>query len=159
GYELLLTMDCDFTHSPEYIFDFLHNRSRADVIVGSRYLKKDSLATWSLFRKSLTRLGHFFTSELLDMPYDASNAFRLYNLQSIDRHLFSLVQSEGYAFFFESLFILHVNGKKVFEIPIGLPSRAHGDSKMTWKDGMESARLMLSLYGRKLFNSQSLRLK
>src|SRR5690349_6877589 len=69
GYQTLITMDCDFTHSPEYILDFLKNKERTDIVVGSRYLKKDSLATWNLFRKSLTRLGHFLTVNLLDMPY------------------------------------------------------------------------------------------
>ncbi len=157
GYDILVTMDCDFTHSPEYIYDFLKNKDKTDIVVGSRYLKKDSLATWNLFRKSLTHLGHFLTVNLLDMPYDASGAFRLYNLKNIDKNIFALIQSNGYSFFFESLFILNFNGKKIFEIPIELPSRTYGTSKMTWQDAWKSLQFLLTLCRRKLFNAQALR--
>ncbi len=151
SYQVLITMDCDFTHSPEYIFDFIKNSHETDIVIGSRYMKKDSLATWNLFRKSLTHLGHFLTVSLLDMPYDASGAFRLYNLSKISYDAFSLVRSDGYSFFFESLFILNFNKKKIVEIPIELPSRTYGTSKMTWKDAWKSLEFLLSLYIRKLF--------
>ena len=158
-YEVLITMDCDFTHSPEYILDFMKSKDNADIVVGSRYLKKNSLSTWNLFRKSLTHLGHFLTVTLLEMPYDASGAFRLYHLKNIDENIFSLVQSNGYSFFFESLFILNFNKKKIVEIPIELPSRTYGHSKMTWKDAWKSLRFLLNLYKRKMFNKKSLQLK
>jgi dolichol-phosphate mannosyltransferase len=156
GYQVLVTMDCDFTHSPEYILDFIKNSDKTDIVVGSRYLKKDSLASWNFFRKSLTHLGHFLTVNLLNMPYDASGAFRLYNLKNIDKNMFSLIRSNGYSFFFESLFILNFNKKKIFEIPIELPSRTYGTSKMTWKDAWTSLQFLMSLYMRKLFNKKSL---
>jgi len=156
GYEVLVTMDCDFTHSPEYILDFIKNSGKTDIVVGSRYLKKDSLATWNLFRRSLTHLGHFLTVNLLNMPYDASGAFRLYNLKNIDRSFFDLIRSNGYSFFFESLFILNFNAKRIFEIPIELPSRTYGTSKMTWKDAWISLRFLMSLYVRKIADKKSL---
>lgn len=156
GYQVLITMDCDFTHSPEYILDFIKNKDKTDIVVGSRYLKRDSLATWNLFRKSLTHLGHFLTVNLLNMPYDASGAFRLYNLKSIDPSVFSLIQSNGYSFFFESLFILNFNRKSIFEIPIELPSRTYGTSKMTWKDAWKSFQFLISLCMRKFFDKASL---
>jgi len=156
GYEVLITMDCDFTHSPEYILDFIKNKNKTDIVVGSRYLRKDSLATWNLFRKSLTHFGHFLTVNLLNMPYDASGAFRLYNLKGINQNIFSLIQSNGYSFFFESLFILNFNKNNIYEIPIELPSRTYGTSKMTWKDAWKSLQFLMSLYMRKLFNKQSL---
>ena len=104
SYEILVTMDCDFTHSPSYIINFIRHSVKSDIVVGSRYMKKHSLASWNLFRKFLTKLGHFLTVNLLNMPYDASGAFRLYSLKNIDKNIFSLIQSNGYSFFFESLF-------------------------------------------------------
>ena len=158
-YEVLITMDCDFSHAPEYLFDFIENRNKTDIVVGSRYLKKDSLATWNIYRKSLTHLGHFLTVNFLDMPYDASGAFRLYNLKSIDKNIFSLIESNGYSFFFESLFILHLNKKSIFEIPTELPSRTYGTSKMTWKDAWKSLVLLIRLFCRKSFRKNTLLLK
>lgn len=158
-YEVLITMDCDLTHSPEYILDFVKNKGYADIVVGSRYLNKDSLASWNLFRKSLTKLGHFLTVNLLNMPYDASGAFRLYNLKNINENIFSLILSNGYSFFFESLFILHINKKSIFEIPIELPSRTYGTSKMTWNDARKSLQFLVNLYARKTFHKKSLLIK
>ncbi len=155
-YEVLITMDCDFTHSPSYIFNFISSSDRINIVVGSRYMKKHSLASWNLFRKSLTHFGHFLTVTLLDMPYDASGAFRLYNIRSIDPKLFSLIESPGYSFFFESLFVLNYNKIRITEIPIELPSRTYGTSKMTLKDAWTSLVFLLSLFKRKSLNKTSL---
>lgn len=156
NYEMLITMDCDFTHSPSYIINFIRQIDKADIVVGSRYMKKHSLATWNIFRKFLTNLGHFLTVNLLNMPYDASGAFRMYCLKRIDKNIFSLIQSNGYSFFFESLFILNYNKIKIAEIPIELPSRTYGTSKMTWKDAWKSFVFLSKLYYRKLFDKKYL---
>jgi dolichol-phosphate mannosyltransferase len=157
-YKILITMDCDFTHSPSYITDFIKLSDKASIVVGSRYLQKDSLSTWNLFRKFLTYLGHFLTVHMLNMPYDASGAFRLYNLEKIDKNLFGLILSKGYSFFFESLFILYHNKIGVVETPIELPSRTYGTSKMTYKDAWNSLMFLLDLCYRKLFNKKTLQL-
>ena len=156
GYDCLITMDCDFTHAPSYILNFIRGEDKADIVVGSRYMKKHSLSTWNLYRKFLTRLGHFLTVSLLNMPYDASGAFRLYNLRQINRNIFSLIKSNGYSFFFERLFVLYFNKKTIFEIPIELPSRMYGTSKMTWKDAWKSLEFLSRLSYRKTFNKKSL---
>ena len=108
-YATLVTMDCDFSHQPEHIRDLLNESVRYEVVVGSRYLSKHSLRGWSLFRKSLTLLGHSLTRFLLRMKYDATGGFRAYRLDTIPREVFDLVQSKGYSFLFESLYILHAN--------------------------------------------------
>jgi dolichol-phosphate mannosyltransferase len=76
NYEILVTMDCDFTHSPSYILDMMEHSGQHHLVVGSRYMHSGSLDTWNLFRKTLTHFGHFLTRTLLGMPQDASGAFR-----------------------------------------------------------------------------------
>jgi dolichol-phosphate mannosyltransferase len=159
NYELLVTMDCDFTHSPSSISAFINESEKAGIVVGSRYLQKNSLIDWNLFRKFLTYLGHFLTTTMLNMPYDASGAFRLYNIKKINSSLFQLIDSKGYSFFFESLFVLNYNKITIIEIPIELPSRTYGTSKMTYKDVWKSFSLLLNLLKRKVFNKSSLTLK
>jgi len=151
NYEMLVTMDCDFSHSPHYIPDFIRASGDADVVVGSRYLLKNSLSEWNVMRKVLTYTGHFLTKFLLGMNYDATNAFRLYNLKSIDSDVFSLVKSRSYSFFFESLFILHHNDFSITEIPISLPRRTYGTSKMSYRDIFISLKLLLYMFFRKIF--------
>lgn len=158
GYQRLVTMDCDFTHQPEDIPRFLEQSNAFDVVVGSRFMKKESLSDWNLLRKTLTHLGHWMTKYLLAMPYDATGAFRVYRLDQIPLRSFEKVSSKGYSFFFESLYGLHLNGLSIKEIPILLPARTYGHSKMTVKDSLVSLQHLFKLFARKFSGKNSLRL-
>lgn len=146
SYDVLITMDCDFTHDPADVPEFLSASEGVDIAVGSRYLRDNSLEGWSAYRKILTNLGHFLTRHLLGMPYDATGAFRLYVLKGIDREIFRKVRSRGYSFFFESLFALMTNGLRIKELPIALPPRTYGHSKMSLRDIMQSVVRLFKLY-------------
>jgi dolichol-phosphate mannosyltransferase len=131
GYGTLVTLDCDFTHSPSDIPLLVAQSADADIAIGSRYLKADSLPEWNVLRKILTRVGHLLTVGLLGIGGDATGALRAYRLSTVPREMFSLVKARGYAFFFESLFIAHQNGLVIREVPIRLPARTQGHSKMS----------------------------
>jgi len=146
GYERLVTLDCDFTHSPTLIPAFLSGTETADVVIGSRYLEVDSLPGWSLMRKSLTNVGHLLTKNMLGISQDATGAFRAYNLKTIPARLFQLVQSKGYAFFFESMLVLQRNGFAIAEVPIKLPARTYGHSKMSLREVQRSVSTLFSLF-------------
>lgn len=146
GYHRLITLDCDFTHSPSLIPLFLARVETADAVVGSRYLGVDSLPGWSVVRKMLTTMGHVLTKNLLGMSQDATGAFRAYNLQTIPQDVFRLVASRGYAFFFESLLILQRNGFAIAELPITLPARTSGSSKMTSREVQRSVSTLMALF-------------
>ncbi|MEO5328483.1 MAG: glycosyltransferase [Magnetococcus sp. THC-1_WYH] len=133
-YEILITMDSDLTHSPEEIPNFLSLADQADVVVGSRFTNPNSLPGWVLWRKAMTHTGHYLTRRLLGLPFDATGAFRLYRLDRIPQGIFTMVQLTGYSFFFESLYRLHLNRMTIKEIPIILPARAYGSSKVRFKD-------------------------
>ncbi len=154
GYETLITMDCDFSHSPEYLAEFLRYAPDYDIVLGSRYLKKDSLKEWNLFRKTLTCVGHFLTVFILSMPYDATGAYRLYQLKRIPCEIFDKVESHSYSFFFESLFLLHLNKYRIKECPIHLPKRTYGHSKMTIMTTLISLRQLVCLYSKVVFDKK-----
>ncbi|MEO5818702.1 MAG: glycosyltransferase [Gemmatimonadaceae bacterium] len=145
GYQRLVTLDCDFSHSPEDIPKFLRASDTADVVVGSRWTAMNSLPGWNFYRRTMTGMGHLLTRLVLGLKYDATGAFRAYRLDRIPQSMFSLVQSKSYAFFFESLFILHKNACKIEEIPIVLPARTYGHSKMTLQAAAQSVRIMLDV--------------
>lgn len=152
GYEKILTLDCDATHPPEYIPEFFKKSADYDIVVGSRHLQEASLQDWSPKRKFLTKLGHWLTYYCLNIPYDATGAFRLYNLQSIPRSFLNIdkVRSQGYSFFFETLFVLHRNQYKIGEVPIHLPSRINDKSKMRYRDIYDSLALLTTLVFEKI---------
>ncbi|MBF0296025.1 MAG: glycosyltransferase [Magnetococcales bacterium] len=156
GYAILVTMDSDLTHSPEEIPRFLELADGTDMVVGSRFNRPDSLPGWIWWRKWMTHTGHFLTSRLLGLPYDATGAFRLYRLDRIPRGIFDMVEYPGYSFFFESLHRLHRNGVTIREVPIVLPARAYGHSKVRLKDILSGIENLFSLGWRTRLDGASL---
>ncbi len=148
GYETLVTMDCDFTHQPADVQRLLEvaRASGRPVAIGSRYMERDSLPGWNLMRRSLTHLGHLLTTNLLRLPQDATGALRVYQLRLLPEDVFARICSRGYSFFFESLFVLHRNGFAIAEMPIALPARTYGSSKMCLRETLRSATRLLKLY-------------
>ena len=51
GYDRLITLDCDFTHTPADVARVMHLCDGNDVVAGSRYMLEDSLPGWNLMRK------------------------------------------------------------------------------------------------------------
>jgi dolichol-phosphate mannosyltransferase len=138
GYDILVTMDCDFTHQPVDVRRLLAVSEQSDIVVGSRFMEPGSLPGWIWYRRMLTVIGHTLTHSTLGLPHDASGAFRIYRLHQIPRGLFDLVQASNYAFFYESLFILAKNGLRIKDVAITLPARTYGHSKMSWREAMRS---------------------
>jgi len=154
GYKILITMDSDFTHPPEMIRTLLNNAEDYDVVVGSRYMLRDSLQGWNLYRKILTHLGHFMTGFFLRLKYDATGALRLYRLDKIPARAFDRVTSRGYSFLYESLFILNLNKFRIKEIPIKLFARTYGHSKMRLADAWQSLKLLMIIFVRAIFDKR-----
>jgi dolichol-phosphate mannosyltransferase len=148
GYKTLVTMDADFTHPPARIPELLNNTFRYEVVVGSRYMEEKSLKGWNFLRKTLTWTAHFLTTVLLGLKYDSTGAFRLYRIDRIPQATFELVRSNGYSFFFESLYILHVSHYAIHEIPIALPPRTYGSSKMSYREAFKSVKMLFGIYFR-----------
>lgn len=130
GYTYLVTLDADFSHKPQDIPRLLELMEDYDVVVGSRFQRETSLQGWNPYRRFLTHLGHFLTTTLLRLPFDASGGLRLYRLDRIPGALLDRIESREYEFFFESLTLLHLSGLKIGEIPVDLPARTYGHSKM-----------------------------
>lgn len=158
GYQRLITMDCDFTHSPADLPRLIEASHGFDVTVGSRHLRENSLPGWNFARRFLTKFGHFLTRNLLKIHVDASGAFRLYDLERIPPHLFDLVTARGYAFFFMSIFILTRNHFSINELPIVLPARTYGHSKMSFREILRSVLQLLSLWKSTLTNPGQFRM-
>jgi dolichol-phosphate mannosyltransferase len=93
------------------------------------WIEPESLSDWNWRRRALTNLAHWLTRTVLGLPQDATSAFRCYQLDRIPRELFDGLDSNGYDFFFESLFALRAF--KIKEVPVVLPARTCGNSKMT----------------------------
>ena len=152
-YKIIITMDADGTHDPKYMKFMIQKlqRSNYDVVTTSRFLKKNSLKNWPLFRIILTKLRHVAISFLLFMPYDASGAFRCINCRKVKLKDLILAKQDSYSYFWESLFILYKKKYKISQIPIQLPYRKLGSSKMQIKDMIFSLYYLMIVFVKKIF--------
>tara|TARA_B100001059_G_C17583594_1_gene451086 strand:+ start:34 stop:756 length:723 start_codon:yes stop_codon:yes gene_type:complete len=134
-YKIIITMDCDGTHDPIYINSMIKilQKENFSIVSTNRFLNKNALRDWTLWRKFLTSLRHNLIKFLLRMKYDSSGAFRAYLTEKINLKDIQLAKNNSYSFFWESAFILSKK-YKIKEIPIFLPGRNSGSSKMRIKD-------------------------
>ena len=107
---------------------------KIDLVSTNRFLQKNSLDDWSLWRKKLTTLRHYMIKLLLNIEFDSSGAFRCYNIKKIKLQDILKAKNESYSFFWESIFILFKKKYLIHEIPIELPYRSVGSSKMKISD-------------------------
>lgn len=145
GYAQLVTLDADFSHQPEDIPRLLAATGRYAVVLGTRFADSESLSEWTAARKVITHLGHFLTKRLLRIPYDASGGLRVYDLARISDEILQAINARDYEFFFESITIIDLNGLPIGEIPVKLPARAYGHSKMRLSHAIKGLWKLLQL--------------
>ena len=150
NYKIIITMDSDGTHDPKYIKLLVEKLKNFDIVITSRFLEKNLLENWPLFRIFLTKLRHISISFLLSVPYDASGAFRCINKQKVTLSDLILAKNDGYSFFWESIFILYKKKYRITEIPIHMPYRIVGSSKMSFKDIFFAVYYLMIVYLKKI---------
>ncbi len=134
NYKTILTMDADGTHNPKYIKELIKYSKEYDLISTNRFEQKNSLREWPIQRRFLTKVRYYLINILLNISYDSSGAYRCYNSKRIKLNDILSAKNNGYSFFWESLYLLNKKKYSIKEIPIYLPYRKVGSSKMTMKD-------------------------
>ena len=145
-YQFAVTMDTDFAHHPNYILKLLKKINSSDLVVGSRYLKKNSAPDWSLYRRFLSRGAHLMTFVFFRMKFDTTNSFRCYNLKKINKSFLKSCKSNDYDFFFTSIAILNLRKYKITQISMNIKGRVEGNSKMLIKHMIKSILNMFMLF-------------
>ena len=112
----------------------LNKITNYDLIITNRFIGKNSLSNWPLYRKLLTYLRFILVSFLLNIPFDTSGAYRCYKRKNVKLNDILSAKDNGYSFFWESGYIFYKKKYKIKEIPIKLPYRSIGSSKMKFKD-------------------------
>jgi len=134
NYRYVCTMDCDGTHDPKHIKKMLNKVKNSDLVISNRFLKKNSLKGWDLKRIIITKLRYYLIWILLGTKLDGSGGFRLYDLKKVELKDILESKDDNYNFFWQSAFLLEHKKYKISEIPIDLPNRVIGSSKMKLKD-------------------------
>jgi glycosyltransferase involved in cell wall biosynthesis len=144
GYDVVVSMDVDFSHDPAVLPELLGLiAAGADTVIGSRYVPGGATVDWPLHRRLLSRWGNRYTSFVLGLRVrDCTSGYRAYRagaLRAIDP---ASTTAEGYAFLTELVRRLVRQGANVVETPIAFTDRRYGVSKMSGRIVVESMLLV-----------------
>jgi len=132
GAELVLEMDCDFSHRPSDVPRLIAAAEDADLVLGSRYAPGGGTENWGLVRRIVSRGGSLYAQILLGMRVrDLTGGFKCFRRGALEAIDLDALSATGYAFQIETTYRVRRAGLRVQEIPITFVERRAGASKMT----------------------------
>jgi dolichol-phosphate mannosyltransferase len=139
GAELIMEMDCDFSHNPSDVPRLIAAAEGADLVLGSRYVTGGGVRNWPLHRRILSRGGSFYARTVLGLKVrDLTGGFKCFRREVLEAIDFDHVESHGYTFQIELTKRAVDAGFHVVEVPIVFLDRVLGESKMTGSIVMEA---------------------
>ena len=150
GAELVVQMDCDFSHDPEDVPRLVDAARYADIVLGSRYVKGGAVTDWGPLRRVLSRGGSLYARLMLGLPYaDLTGGFKCFRRTALASLDLDALGASGYGFQIETTYRADRLGLAIAEIPIIFRDRTLGASKMTASIAFEALLLVPRLRFRK----------
>jgi dolichol-phosphate mannosyltransferase len=133
GAELVLEMDCDFSHDPKDVRRLIAAaEDGADLVLGSRYVPGGRIPNWGALRRFISRGGCVYAQLWLQTRVrDLTGGFKCYRRKVLDTIDLDAIESKGYAFQIEGTYRTMRKGFRVVEVPITFVDREEGGSKMS----------------------------
>ena len=137
--------DADMPYSFDYILQAVSNLKDADVVIGSRYIKKDKNSPYPKYRYFLSRGFAYFANSALSLNLtDTQCGFKAFKNQAAKK-IFSLAKINDFCFDVEILYIARQMGFKIVELPVTMRRfRTHTKVK-TIKDSLKMFRSVLQI--------------
>jgi len=146
--DFIVQMDADFSHPVRFLPSLLEplRSGRADLVLGSRYVKGGQIPRWNIIRRIVSRGGSLFASVVLLMPYrDLTGGFKAWRCTGLLQMDLDKLHAGGYAFQIETTFRARLAGARVVEVPITFEERRLGTSKMSMNIFTEAFLLVVAL--------------
>ena len=133
-YKYVIEMDADFSHNPEDL-ERLYNAckvDKADVSIGSRYVKGVNVVNWPMKRVLLSYFASKYVRLVTSLPINDSTAgFVCYSREVLETINLDKIKFVGYAFQIEMKFKSWKFGFDIKEVPVIFTDRTEGESKMS----------------------------
>lgn len=137
--DYLLMVDADLSHRPEDIKRLIDSRKKADIVIGSRYIKGGKIVGWPVKRKIISRAAIWLVKLFFDLSVkDPVSGFALYKKETLER-LDGNLKPSGYKLLLEIL--AKSPGLTVIEIPITFINRKAGKSKLNFAEILKFIKL------------------
>ena len=106
GAELILEMDCDFSHEPEDVARLIARAEEgADLVLGSRYVPGGQIPNWGLLRRFISRGGCIYAQLWLQVRVrDLTGGFKCYRREVLETIDLDAIDAKGYAFQIETTY-------------------------------------------------------
>jgi len=139
--ELVLEMDCDFSHDPADVARLIAScEGGADLTLGSRWVEGGGTVNWGLLRRFISRGGSLYARLLLGIPVrDLTGGFKCFRRAVLETIDLDAITARGYGFQIEGTYRALRAGFRVVEIPITFVDRRVGESKMSGSIVLEAA--------------------
>jgi len=132
SYDLVITMDADFSHQPKYLIDLLEKAKEYDLVIGSRYIEDGEIQNWPVHRLILSRGANIYVRMVTRLPiFDSTGGFNCYRRKVLEKIDLDTIVSDGYAFQIEMKYRLWKKEFSIKEIPITFVERTRGTSKIS----------------------------
>jgi dolichol-phosphate mannosyltransferase len=134
GATSVVQMDADWSHDPGSLPALVApiEDDRADLVIGSRYVRGGQVLDWGLGRRLISRLGSIFARTILGLrPHDLTGGFKAWRASTLAAIPFDGVHAGGYVFQIEMTHRASRAGARVREVPITFQDRRVGSSKMS----------------------------
>ena len=132
GAELVLEMDCDFSHDPGDVPRLIAAAEDADLVLGSRYVEGGGVRNWGRVRRFISAGGSTYARIILGTRVrDLTGGFKCYRRAVLETIALDRISAKGYAFQIETTYRAQRAGFSVGEVPIVFVDREEGHSKMS----------------------------
>lgn len=138
-YDVIVQMDADLSHDPRYVPSMLERIERADLVLGSRYVRGIAVVHWDFKRLILSKMATRYVQLVTGMPFtDATGGFKCWRRQALEAIDLDGLFSNGYLFQIETTYKAWRRGLRIVEVPIIFYERNLGRSKMDMRIILEA---------------------
>ena len=132
GFDYLIEMDADGSHRSEDLVKLIEASNRADLVIGSRWIRGGAVENWAWHRVALSRFGNLYARAMLGAKIrDMTAGFRVFRADLVAKLIETEVASAGYSFQIEMAWRASKLGAEITEVPITFVEREFGSSKMS----------------------------
>ena len=133
----IITMDADYSHSPQDILRLLSVANNTGIVIGSRYCPGGGAVNWSITRLLISRVANLISSALIEADiHDYTSGLRCYSTELV-KNMINDLHSETYEIQEETIRQAKIKGFAVKEVPMIFINRKKGKSKLSKKEIQE----------------------
>jgi dolichol-phosphate mannosyltransferase len=131
GAQLVMEMDCDFSHDPADVHRLVAASSEADLVIGSRNVPGGGVEGWPWYRNVISKGGSVYARTILGLRIrDMTAGFKLFRREVLETLDLTGIEASGYMFQIELKYRTVQAGFRVREVPVRFVDREFGESKM-----------------------------